>query len=124
MHGSKQTLPIVLETPTVTSQQVVWGEMNVAIESFAEDTDPTELFKGLPHNQCQCPHWGYVIKGQLRIRYNDREEVITAGSAYYIEPGHIPWIASGTEVVEFSPQGAYQKTMDVVVCNLHQAPAA
>jgi hypothetical protein len=120
MHGSKQDLPVVLENPTAKSQQTVWSDMNVAIESFAVDTDLTELFVGLPHNHCQCPHWGYVITGQLRIRYRDHEEVIEAGNAYYIAPDHLPWIAAGTEVVEFSPQGMYQQTMEAIARNLQK----
>ena len=32
--------------------------------SFREDIDTTPLMRGLPADQCQCPHWGYVIKGK------------------------------------------------------------
>jgi hypothetical protein len=27
--------------------------------TFREDFDATPLLKGLPDDQCQCPHWGY-----------------------------------------------------------------
>ena len=33
--------------------------------TFREDIDHAPLLKGLPNNQCQCPHWGYVIKGKM-----------------------------------------------------------
>ena len=26
--------------------------------SFRQDIDATPLLKGLPDDQCQCPHWG------------------------------------------------------------------
>ena len=32
--------------------------------SFLADMDPTPMFQGLPDDRCQCPHWGYVIKGK------------------------------------------------------------
>ena len=54
----------------------------------------------------------------MRIRYPDREEVIEAGDAYYQEPGHLPLIEEDTEVLEFSPKGEYQKTMEVAERNI------
>ena len=35
--------------------------------------------QGLPDDQCQCPHWGYVISGTMTFRFVDREEVFEAG---------------------------------------------
>jgi len=41
---------------------------------------------------CHCPHWGYVFKGALHIRYTDgREEALEEGHVYYIPPGHTAW---------------------------------
>jgi hypothetical protein len=78
----------------------------------------TWLFSGLPDDRCQSPHRGYVISGSLTFRYADREETFEAGDAYYAPPGHVPVIAAGTEVVEFSPAGEYEQTMAVVEKNL------
>ena len=54
--------------------------------TFREDMDATPLLKGLPNDECQCPHWGYVLKGRLRYRVGDREEVFEAGDAFYLPP--------------------------------------
>jgi hypothetical protein len=54
----------------------------------------------------------------MRIKYKDHEEVIEAGDAYYMAPGHLPLIEEDTEVVEFSPMGEYQKTMEVAERNM------
>ncbi len=118
MRGSKEDLPIVEDEEGFVSRQAEWGEMNVALETISGGLDAAPLFKGLPDDRCQCPHWGYVFKGRMRIRYPDREEVIEAGDAYYMEPGHLPLIEEDTEVVEFSPKGEYQKTMVVVARNM------
>lgn len=78
------------------------------------DHDAPELFRGLPDDRCQCPHWGYVISGKVTYRYPDREETYEAGDAYYAPPGHTPVIFAGSEVIEFSPAEEAAKTAEVV----------
>ena len=86
--------------------------------SFLADMDPTRLFQGLPDDRCQCPHWGYVIKGKYTFRFADREETYETGDAYYVPPGHTPVMYAGTEIVEFSPADELAKTMEVVMRNM------
>ena len=71
--------------------------------SFGVDIDGTPLMKGLPGDRCNCPHWGYVLKGRLTYRFEDHDEVVEAGDAFYLPPGHIPVVEAGTELVQFSP---------------------
>ena len=118
MRASKQDLAVAFEGGGVVSRLAEWGEMNMALETLPGGTDTAPIFKGLPDDRCQCPHWGYVLKGRMRIRYADREEVIEAGDAYYMEPGHLPLFEEDTEVIEFSPKGEYQKTMEVAERNM------
>jgi ribosomal protein L16 Arg81 hydroxylase len=54
----------------------------------------------------------------MRVRYADREEIVTAGDAYYLPPGHLPLLEEETEVIEFSPKGVYQETMEVIERNM------
>jgi mannose-6-phosphate isomerase-like protein (cupin superfamily) len=65
--------------------------------------DLAEMLQGLPGGKCHCPHWGYVLKGRMIVRYDDHEEVIEAGDAFYMTPGHAPEAEEGTELVQFSP---------------------
>lgn len=118
MRGSKQDVPIAFDGGGVRSQQIEWGDMNVAFERFPAGLDTAPLFKGLPDDRCQCPHWGYVLSGRIRIRYADHEEILGAGDAYYLAPGHLPLFEEDSEVLEFSPRGEYQKTMEVAERNL------
>ncbi len=53
----------------------------------------------------------------------DREEILEAGDAYYLEPGQNLIVGDDGEIVEFSPAGAYQKTMAAVADNTQAAPA-
>ena len=41
------------------------GGYTVGFEHFREDADPSPLFRGLPDDRCQSPHWGYVIAGEV-----------------------------------------------------------
>jgi hypothetical protein len=79
---------------------------------------PWSVFKGLPGYRCQCPHWGYVIKGKLVYHYPSGDDVITTGEGYFAKPGHLPEIFAGTEVVEFSPTAELAKTLEVVTKNM------
>ena len=66
MHGSRQDLTVSMEMGDVVIREVEWGDLNVALESFPPGVDSAPIFKGLPDDRCQCPHWGYVTKGRLR----------------------------------------------------------
>jgi hypothetical protein len=83
------------------------GELDaytVNFVTFRQDVDATPLLRGLPDDRCQCPHWGYVLKGRLTYRYGDRDEVVEAGDAFYAPPGHVPVKTEpGSEIVQFSP---------------------
>jgi hypothetical protein len=65
--------------------------------------DLAPMLKSLPGGNCPCPHWGYLLKGRMIVRYADHEEVIEAGDAFYMPPGHAPEAEEGTEIVQFSP---------------------
>jgi ribosomal protein L16 Arg81 hydroxylase len=45
------------------------------------------------------------------VRYDDREEVIEAGDAFYMPPSHAPEAEEGTELVQFSPAEKLAETM-------------
>lgn len=99
-------------------------EFTVGFETYTEESDPAPLFRGLPDDRCQCPHWGVVLRGQLVYRYADGpDDVITAGQAYYARPGHLPVFHPGTEIVEFSPTSELEATMAVVLRNLESSSA-
>lgn len=95
------------------------GGYTVGFETYTADTDLEPLFKGLPDDRCQCPHWGYVIAGRVAFRFADgREETYDAGDAYYVPPGHTPRLYAGSEIVEFHPTAELAKTMEAVQRNM------
>lgn len=118
MRASKKELSTVMDTKQIVMKEVVWGEMHVEHDVFMEKFDVTPLLKGLPNDRCQCPHWGIVLKGQIRIINDGKEEIAKAGDAYYMPPGHTVMIEAGTELWEFSPNDKLQKTMTTTMQNL------
>ena len=118
IRGSKEEVPTIVDAAGVVIRLAEWGEMTVAFETFPVGTDTAPIFKGLPDDRCQSPHWGCVLRGSVRVRYRDREEVIGAGDAFYLEPGHTTVFEEETELVEFSPRGEYRKTLEVAQRNV------
>ena len=116
--ASKETASRVEDMEVMEGRYEELGGYTVGFESFREDADATPLFRGLPDDRCQSPHWGYVARGRVTFRYADHDEVYEAGDAYYAPPGHVPVIEAGTDIVEFSPTVEYGRTMEVVAQNL------
>lgn len=119
--ANKMTTPIGVDLPEMQGRYASLGEYTVGFESYADDVDPAPLFAGLPDDRCQCAHWGVVQTGQVTFRWLDREETYGAGDAYYAAPGHLPLLAAGTSVVEFSPREELERTMAVIGANLAAA---
>ena len=95
---------------TARSEEVDGYTVNFT--SFHEDVDATPLMKGLPDDRCQCPHWGYMIEGELLIKYDDgKEETLTAGDVFYMQPGHTAFVIKDMKFLDFSPE----KELDVVL---------
>ena len=105
--ASKETASRVEDMGVMEGRYEELGGYTVGFETFREDADATSLFKGLPDDRCQSPHWGHVVRGKVTFRFAD-----------YVPPGHIPVVAAGTEVIEFSATEEYGRTMEVLGRNL------
>ena len=118
------------ETAQVDDSGVVedrHGEVDgytVSFVSFREDIDGTPMLKGAPDDRCQCPHWGYVVKGELTFRYADHEESFEAGDAFYAPAGHIPLHGADSELVMFSPTEELKATEAVMMKNMQEMQGA
>ncbi len=109
MHLRTQDLPVVMEAPGTKVHNGKLGGMAVGYLELPAGTDFTPLFKGLPDDACQCPHWGYVIKGAVHVKYTDgTEEVTSAGAVFYWPAGHTGWVEEDTVLIDFSPEEEYK----------------
>ena len=113
-----QKLPVAFDLPEIKCRFEDLGDMSVEVSEVAKTFDPAPMFKGLRDDRCQCPHWGYVIRGNVRFRFADREEVYKAGELYYVEPGHTPVFEAGALFLEYSPKDKIKETLKVVERNM------
>lgn len=81
----------------------IGGGMSVLCLRAAKGTDLGPVLKGLPDDLCQCPHWGYLTKGRIKVRTLRGEETYEEGQLYYWPPGHAPEALEDSEFTEFSP---------------------
>ena len=119
MHASKADLPAMV-IGEYEGRTVDWGDFRVAFETMPEQFPPDESpFAGLPDDRCQCPHWGYLIKGSFRVAYRgEPDEIVQAGEAYHLRPGHFVQTLEPVELVELSPVHQHDETMAVVARNM------
>jgi hypothetical protein len=94
---SKQSAAQVDDHGPVEDRHEEVSDYTINFVSFRQDVDGTPLLKGLPGDSCDCPHWGYVLKGKLTYRFADHDEILEAGDAFYTPPGHIPLAEAGSE---------------------------
>jgi hypothetical protein len=100
---SRENVSLVRDFGVAEDRSEDLGGYTVNFVTIRQDHDLAALLAGLDGGQCPCPHWGYLIKGEITVRYGDREETIRAGEAYYLPPGHVPAATAGTEMIQFSP---------------------
>lgn len=99
----KQETPVAIQGDGVELRKQSLGEMTVAFVTARRGTDLRPALKGLPGDLCQCPHWGYVLKGKVRMHTGAEPKDYEAGQAFYWGPGHAPEMLEDTEYVDFSP---------------------
>jgi quercetin dioxygenase-like cupin family protein len=108
----------------VTDRSDELDAYTAGFRTFHVDMDQSPMLKGLPNDECQCPHWGYVIKGRFTYRCGGREEVFEAGDAFYLPPGHVG-VANepDSEMIQFSPSEELKKTEQVIMKNMQAMQA-
>ena len=123
MHASRDELPLLFGADPAAVRGADWGGLRAGIVSLPAGADLGPLFKGLPNDRCPRPHWGYVIRGRMRITYADREEVVSAGDIVYMPPGHTAVVEEDFEWAEFSPPAEHDAVLAVVLSNAAAASA-
>src|SRR3981081_4497527 len=82
-----------------------YGKISGEYFTLAAGVDTTPLFQGLEGNLCQCPHWGFVLRGELTTTdAAGKQETVCADDLFYWPPGHNVRVDADAEIVMFSPQ--------------------
>ena len=112
MRATRDELPILFGSDPAAIRGADWGDLRAMVISLPAGTDLAPLLQGLPGDLCPCPHWGYVVKGRIRVRYAEGEETLQAGDLFYLPPGHTPLVEEDAEFVEFSRPAEFQPVLD------------
>jgi hypothetical protein len=118
---SKDTAPELRDSGPAIDRTAHLDDYTVNITTILEDSSLAPLLKGLPDDACQCPHWGYLLAGEMTVTYTDgHEETYVAGDAFYMPPGHAPSAIAGTEFVNFSPKDQLAVTEAAIAANVQK----
>ena len=63
MRTSIGDMPIEMQVDGIETRASECGAVLARHIQLPAGVDFTPLFKGLPGDLCQCPHWGYVLAG-------------------------------------------------------------
>jgi hypothetical protein len=124
MRVQKEKIDVRMEIPgaAVIRQRMDFGDTSgygkISAEYFtlSAGVDTTPLFQGLEGNLCKCPHWGFVLRGQLTTtdEYGGRETV-NANDLFYWPPGHNVKVDADAEIVMFSPQREHSHVINHMI---------
>ena len=120
MHVAKQDIEVLMQIPGATlrlrpdmGEAGGLGKLSAEYFSLAAGVDTTELFQGLEGNLCQCPHWGYVVKGEIvTTDAEGRQETVRANDLFYWPSGHNVKVVADAELVMFSPQREHRHVIE------------
>lgn len=100
---SRDTAPNVDDPGPVGVRSGELASYTVDFMTVRQGHDMAPLLVGLPDDRCPCPHWGYVLKGRITVRHSTGDtEVVQAGDAFYLEPGHT-YVRGGHRVRAVQP---------------------
>lgn len=109
---TREDVPVAVEGGGVEFRTTpIGGDQSVAFVRLPAGANLAPALKGLPDDLCQCPHWGYMISGRLRMHTTRGTETYQAGDAFYWAPGHAPEALEDTEYVDFSPTHELQEVV-------------
>lgn len=113
---ARRQAPVALEEDGAEFRvRELGGDMSAAFVRLARGTDLRPALRGLPGDMCQCPHWGYLLRGRLRLHTDDSGvEFFEAGQSFYWAPGHAPEALEDCEYVGFSPSREFAAVIDHV----------
>ena len=123
MRVAKENVDVRMEMPGVVIRQRknfgdVSGFDKISGEYFtlAAGVDTTPLFAGLEGDRCQCPHWGFVLRGELTTTdAKGAQETVTANDLFYWPPGHNVKVNADAEIVMFSPQREHSQVINHMI---------
>ena len=123
MKIAKEDIEVKMEIPGAVIRQRTdfgdatgLGKISAEYFSLSAGVDTTPLFMGLEGNQCQCPHWGFLISGSLTTTdAKGVKETLNAQELFYWPAGHNVLVNEDAEIIMFSPQHQHTHVIDHMI---------
>ena len=123
MKVAKENIEVKMEIPGATIRQrkefgdaTGLGKISGEYFSLSAGVDTTPLFIGLEGNLCQCPHWGYVLSGQITTTDAEGlQETVNQNDLFYWPAGHNVKVDEDAEIIMFSPQHEHSKVINHMI---------
>jgi hypothetical protein len=112
---TREELPIAVNAGGLELRFSPVGSMILSFYQIPKNTDFASLLKGLPEDMCQCPHWGYLLKGKMLVHTKTGEEIVKSEQVFYMAPGHMPEFLEDCELFEFAPAAEFKQMMDHIM---------
>jgi len=126
MRVAKEQVDVQMQIPGAVIRQrkdfgSVRGFDKISGEYFtlAAGVDTTPLFLGLPGDVCQCPHWGFVLSGELTTTDEyGLQETVRKHDLFDWPPGHDVKLTVDAEIITFSPQHEHSAVIDHMIARV------
>lgn len=123
MHIAMNDVDVRMQIPgAVIRQQRGFGTVSgygaISGEYFtlAAGVDTTPLFQGLDGNHCHCPHWGFVLQGQITTTdASGQQETVRKDDLFYWPPGHNVRVDADAQIIMFSPEHEHSVVIDHMI---------
>jgi hypothetical protein len=123
MRIAKESVDVKMEIPGAVIRQRTdfgdatgLGKISGEYFSLSAGVDTTPLFEGLEGDLCQCPHWGFVLRGQLTTTdASGAQETVKANDLFYWPPGHNVKVDADAEIIMFSPQREHSHVINHMI---------
>lgn len=109
------TLPVVLEDGALQVRGEDHDGMTIAYFKLPAGTDLRPALKGLPGDLCQCPHWGIMLKGTVRMHMAEGHKDFKAGEVFHWAGGHAPEALEDAEYIDFSPSAELGRVVEHIL---------
>ena len=81
---TRNEAPVAIEGDGVELRsERIGGGMSATFVHLPAGADLRAATKGLPGDLCQCPHWGYMLSGRVRMHTEEGHQDFSAGDSFY-----------------------------------------
>lgn len=123
MKVAKENIEVKMQIPGAIIRQRTdfgdatgLGKISGEFFSLSAGVDTTPLFLGLEGNLCQCPHWGYVLNGQITTTdANGAKETVNANDLFFWPAGHNVKVDQDANIIMFSPQHEHTEVINHMI---------